>query len=109
MVFAGGTNTEGASKARRSRLEIIVEVLRELQMQRRAGLSATPYLLEHRLGLQGRRLKGLLNYMTRIGLIDERLVPTNRAHSFLTEYATQVLPFLERYGLGQSGNLGSPK
>jgi predicted transcriptional regulator len=90
---------EGSIDRKRLKLEIIADVLRELHVVRKNGKVATNYLLERHLGLKGTRLKDLLDELRHIGLVDDRMRPTNRGYAYLQEFSSKVLPFLERYGL----------
>src|SRR2546427_2905986 len=66
----------GSPEGRRSRVEIIADVLRHLHYAWKTGKSATAYLLEKQLGLQGKRLRELLQDLRRLRLIDDELKPT---------------------------------
>jgi|SRR5436309_2281656 len=96
---------EEFSSSRRSRVEIVAEILRELHYIRKRGRDPKPYALEKDLGLQGKRLKDLLADLRRRGLIDDRLKPTERGYAYLQEYSTRILPFLRKYGLSSRRSL----
>lgn len=100
---------EESSDSRRSRVEIIAEVLRNLHYSWKDGKAATPYGVEKHLGLQGKRLKDLLAELRRIGLVDDRLQPTERGYAYLQDYENRVQPFLEKYGLSKGGRPPSRK
>jgi len=86
-------------EGRRLRIEIIADVLRHLHYAWKTGRPATAYLLEKKVGLQGKRLRELLQDLRRLRLIDDQRKPTERGYAYLQEYTSKVLPFLEKYGL----------
>ena len=97
----------GSPVGRRSRVEIIADVLRHLHYAWKTGRAATAYLLEKQLGLQGKRLRELLQELQQLRLIDDQLKPTERGYAYLQEYTSKVLPFLEKYGLRTRRDLRS--
>src|SRR5437016_1626081 len=72
-------------EGRRSKVEIIADVLRHLHYAWKTGRPATAYLLEKQLGLQGKRLRELLQDLRRLRLIDDQLKPTERGYAYLQE------------------------
>ena len=72
------------------RKEIIADVLRHLHYAWKTGRPATAYLLEKQLGLQGKRLRELLQDLRRLRLIDDQLKPTERGYAYLQEYTNSV-------------------
>jgi predicted transcriptional regulator len=98
---------EESAEGRRSKFEIIADVLRHLHYASKTGKAATVYLLEKRLGLQGKRLRELLKDLRRLRLIDDSMKPTERGNAYLEDYTSKVLPFLEKYGLRTRRDLRS--
>jgi predicted transcriptional regulator len=96
-------------EGRRSRVEIIADVLRRLHYAWKTEKAATAYLLEKQLGLQGKRLRELLQDLRRLHLIDDQLKLTERGYTYLEEYTSKVLPFLEKFGLRTRRDLRSHK
>jgi len=108
-IYFGGWRVGESDDHRRLKVEIIAEVLRSLHYSWKDRKAATPYGLEKHLGLQGKRLKDLLAELRRIGLVDDRLRPTERGYAYLQDFENRVKPFLEKYDLSKHGAARSRK
>lgn len=105
----GASRLRPSPEERRSKVEIIADVLRRVHYAWKGGIAPTSYRLEKELGLQGKRLRALLKELRRLRLINDELKLTDRGYAFLEEYSNKILPFLEKYGLTRRRDLRSRK
>jgi len=87
------------ARARRSRLQIYVDVLRSIQATAGAGTSMSMYQLERLSGLTYKRLQECLQDLRSMRLLNDFDGVGERGHEFLEDMSRIVVPVLLKYSL----------
>jgi predicted transcriptional regulator len=87
------------ASARRSRLQIYVDVLQSMRATAGAGISMSMYQVERLSGLTYKRLQEYRQELRSLGLLDGSEGVGERGREFLQDMSRTVVPVLLKYGL----------